>query len=81
MLYIRFTRDRARRLTRSSIEIEILFSCLSTFTEVFVEIEHIGHSDGDILESALDLKPDSAERTKLGRHPVDKLELSHMKYK
>jgi hypothetical protein len=67
-------------LTRSSIEIEILFSRLSAFTEVFVEIEHVGNSDGDILGSASRLKTGKAENTKLGRHPIDKLELSHMKY-
>jgi hypothetical protein len=38
-------------LTRSSFKIQILFSCLSSLTEVLIEIQSIGHDHGNIYRS------------------------------
>ena len=53
---------------------------MSTFAKVLIEVQHLRDSDGDILGSIENLKDGKAGHTKLGRHPIDQLELSHMKY-
>jgi hypothetical protein len=71
---------RRRKLTWGSIHVQILFSGLTSFAEILVEIQVFRYIYRNVCDIRSDCWLTNASPTHLRRHPVDQLEFPHMQY-